>query len=349
MPPDPLPPVAQLGQVRMAVVDVAEFEHPLAFAWRPGDEGTYVADQVGMVHRIDPSGAVEPVVNLRDRVTPFEPGTERGLLGIAFGPDDRLYLDFTDRQSDTFVISMAMSGNVADPTSEREVLFIDQPGFGHKGGTLVFDAEGNLYISSGDGAASKGRDAQDPSKLLGAILRIRPNPDAPGYTIPPDNPFVGHPTIRPEKWVYGLRNPWRFSIDDDTGDMWLGDVGDSEREEIDRVPAGGQGANLGWYWFEGTRQRVGGAPADVLPPVWEYTHETGYAVVGGFVYRGSAMPALRGAYVFGDVNGTLWAFGADGVHTLPATFETLVAFGEAPDGELWVAEHYGTVARLMPG
>jgi glucose/arabinose dehydrogenase len=333
----------------LAVVDVANLEHPLAFAWRPGDDATYIADQVGLVYRLDPAGNAEVVLDLKARVTPFESGSERGLLGLTFGPDGRMYLDFTDQQSDTHVVSMAMAGSAPDPATEWEILFIDQPGFGHKAGTLDFDTAGNLYIASGDGAGSNGRDAQDPAKLLGAILRVKPNADGPGYTVPPDNPFANDPAIRPEKWVYGLRNPWRFTIDDETGEMWLGDVGKDEIEEVDRVPAGVSGVNFGWYWYEGSERRKAGAPEGVVPPVWEYSHQVGVSVIAGHVYRGAAIPALRGAFVFGDLTGIMWAFGADGVQTLPVRFTSLVAFGEGPDGELWLASHFGRVARLVPG
>ena len=348
VPPDPLPPVAQLANLQLSIVDVADLQHPLAFAWRPGDDGAYIADQGGLVHRLGIDGNVETVLDITARVTKYENGSERGLLGLAFGPDGRMYLDFTDQQSDTHVVSMAMDGNTPDPATEWEILFIDQPGFGHKAGTLAFDAAGNLYIASGDGAGSSGRDAQDPSKLLGAILRVKPNAEGPGYTIPADNPFANDPVVRPEKWVFGLRNPWRFSIDDDTGDMWLGDVGNDDVEEIDRIPAGTSGLNFGWYWYEGSTRRRGGAPDDLVPPVFEYTHQTGVSAIGGHVYRGTAIPALRGAYVFGDLTGIMWAFGGDGVQVLPLRFESLVAFGEAPDGELWLAGHFGRIARLAP-
>jgi glucose/arabinose dehydrogenase len=347
LPPDPLPTVAQLEQAAVALQTVTELRIPVAITWRPGDPNPFVIGQAGPVWQLDSSGTATLVLDLTGRVTPFADGSERGLLGIAFGPDGRIFLNFTDRSSNTTIVSMAMNGNVPDPATEWPILAIDQPGVGHNGGTLAFDAAGNLFVAMGDGGGSNGRDAQDPTKLLGTIMRIRPRLDGPGYDIPPDNPFVGHPEIRPEKYVYGFRNPWKFSIDEATGDIWLGDVGNESWEEIDRVPSGQAGGNYGWYWFEGTHERVDGAPDDLIGPVWEYSHDEGVAVIGGVVYRGTAIPSLRGAYLFGDVTGTIWALGADGVHRLPVDLEGLAGFGEDPNGELWMVSIYGRVVRLV--
>lgn len=347
-PPDPLPLLSQLTTVGVATEKVARLVHPLAMAWNPADGSLYIAGQDGQIWRFDEAGQPVVVLDIAERITPFAEGSERGLLGIAFGPDGRIYLDFTDVGNDTNVVSMAMNGIYPNPADERLVLYVEQPGLGHNGGTLLFDRAGNLYIAMGDGGGSNGRDAQDPSKLLGAILRVRPKADGPGYDIPPDNPFANDPVIRPEKWVFGFRNPWRFSIDEPTGDMWMGDVGNSQWEEIDRVPLGGQGANYGWYWFEGTHRRHSGAPEGVVPPVWEWSHDVGIASIGGYVYRGTAIPALRGAYVFGDLNGTVWALGADGVQRLPIRLKGLDGFGMDPAGELWMTSLYGDVVRIVP-
>ena len=348
LPPDPLPPVAQIAGASIAVQHVVDLEIPVAITWRPGDPDPYIVGQSGYVWHLDAAGVPTVVLDLTARVTPFAEGSERGLLGIAFGPDDRMYLNFTDLQNNTNVVSMAMSGLVPDPATEWAVLFVEQPGLGHKGGTLAFDRGGNLYVALGDGGGSNGLDAQDPGKLLGTILRIRPKPDGPGYDIPADNPFVGHPEIRPEKYVYGYRNPWKFSIDDDTGDLWLGDVGNSAWEEVDHVPPALAGANFGWYWYEATHQRRDGAPEGLAPPVWEYGHDVGVAVIGGLVYRGSAIPALRGSYLFGDITGILWALGVDGAQRLPDDLRGVAGFGEDPNGEVWMVSIWGAVARLVP-
>ncbi|HEY5876689.1 MAG TPA: PQQ-dependent sugar dehydrogenase [Ilumatobacteraceae bacterium] len=349
VPPDPLPAIAQIEQAAVAIQPVLDLDIPVAIAFRPGDPGPYVIGQAGYVWRIDEAGAATLVLDFSARVTPFADGSERGLLGIAFGPDDRMFLNFTDLSNDTNVVSMAMAGIAPVPETEWPVLYVEQPGLGHNGGTLAFDRAGNLYVAMGDGGGSNGLDAQDPAKLLGTILRIRPKADGPGYDIPPDNPFVGHPEIRPEKYAYGFRNPWRFSIDDETGDIWLGDVGNESWEEIDRIPAGQAGTNYGWYWYEGSHERRGGAPPDIVPPVWDYSHDVGVAVIGGVVYRGAAIPALRGAYLFGDITGILWAVGVDGVHRLPIDLRGVAAFAEGPDGEIWMASIWGKVARLVPG
>lgn len=351
-PPDPLPAVAQLATVGVAFQQVTKLPMPVAIAWRTGDPVPYVAGQKGEVWRVDEAtGTNEQVLDFTSRVTPFADGSERGLLGLTFGPDGRMYLDFTDLNSDTQVVSMAMSGNAPDPATELTVLTVDQPdnGFGHRAGTIAFDRAGHLFVALGDGAGSNGLDAQDPQKLLGTILRIVPNAGAPGYTVPADNPFVdGTRGILPEKWVYGLRNPWRFSIDDATGDMWIGDVGKDSVEEIDLVPAGQSGLNFGWYYYEGTRRRAPGAPDDVVAPVWTFPHPTGQAVIAGAVYRGSAIPALRGAFIVGDITGKMWAVGIDAVQDLPIHLNGIDAFGVDPTGELWVLGFYGQVGRLVP-
>ncbi|RLE15712.1 MAG: hypothetical protein DRJ50_15730, partial [Actinobacteria bacterium] len=183
-PPDPPPSESQLEQVHLSLEPVFEVFSPTGLAWRAGDGAMYVTTQNGMVLRLE-AGEASTVIDLSDETAILEPGSERGLLGIAFDPDgERMYLNMTDNDHDTIVISFELEDGEAVLESRREVLAFDQPGLGHNGGRLLFDNEGNLYIGSGDGGASNGRDAQDTSKLLGAILRIRPNPDGDGYEIP---------------------------------------------------------------------------------------------------------------------------------------------------------------------
>ena len=201
---------------------------------------------------------------------------------------------------------------------------------------------------SGDGGGSNGRDAQDTTKLLGALLRITPRLDAEGYDIPPDNPFADGVADRPEIFVRGFRNPWTFSLDDESGDVWIGDVGNEEFEEIDLVPGGTSGQNFGWYWFEGNKQRRSDAPAGMTPPVYDYPRSDGVAVMGGHVYRGSAIPALRGAYLFADLTGPVWAIGASGVTRLEAErVGTIVGWAQDPAGELYLLGHNSGVYRLV--
>ena len=242
LPPKPLPPVEQLSAIELETNLVTSLVRPVAVAWRPGDPAMYVAGLGGEVWRVQ-DGIKDPdlVLDLRERVSE---GAERGLLGLAFDPrDGRIYANYTDLGGHTHVRSWQLTDGYAELGSERLVLQQDQPGPGHNGGHLVFDADGTLYISLGDGGGSSGRDAQDLSVLHGSILRITPNLDVAGYEVPDDNPFVGVDGVRPEIYAYGLRNPWRFSLDRSTGDLWIGDVGNESLEEIDYLPpdqAGGR-------------------------------------------------------------------------------------------------------------
>jgi glucose/arabinose dehydrogenase len=310
----------------------------------------FVSTQTGQVHRV--GDTLSLVVDLSAETAPVEPGSERGLLGLAFDPrNSRMYLDYTDLDNNTRVISFELDdAAVAVPESRREILFIEQPGLGHNGGRLVFDHAGHLYIASGDGGGSNGRDAQDVTKLLGVILRVTPTLDGEAYEIPADNPFADGAADRPEVWARGLRNPWTFSLDDETGDMWIGDVGNQRREEIDLMPGGVSGLNFGWYWFEGSLQRYSDVPDGLTPPVYDYPRSEGVGVMGGHVYRGTAIPALRGAYLFGDLGGPIWAIGAGGVTRLQVDrINGLVGWGEDPSGELYLLGIYDGVYKLVPG
>ena len=344
--PAPPPPSAGLEGLSLGIELVEELELPTAAAWG-ADGAMYVTTQDGIVHRVGDRTTV--AADLSEVVTPFEYGSERGLLGIAFDPrDDRMFLNYTDRDNDTHVVSFRVEDGAVVRRSRREHLFIEQPGIGHNGGHLVFDDDGHLFISSGDGGGSNGLDAQDTDKLFGAILRIIPTQD--GYDIPPDNPFAEGAADQPEVWVRGLRNPWGFSLDEATGDVWIGDVGNSKREEIDLVPSGESGLNFGWRYFEGTEQIHTDAPPGLTPPVHDYPRSEGVAVIGGHVYRGAVIPELQGAYVFGDFTGPLWAMGEDGVSTLSvAPVSPLVGIEEGPDGELYLLGHNTGVYALVPG
>ena len=332
----------------MGVERVADVELPTSIAWWPGDETMYVTTQDGLVLRVE-DGNATPVLDLSAETVPFAPGSERGLLGIAFDPrGERMFLDYTDLANNTQIVSFALDDGRPDPASRRLLLSIDQPGLGHNGGRLLFDADGNLYIGSGDGGGSNGRDAQDPTKLLGAILRITPSADGDGYTIPPDTPFADGVADRPEVIARGFRNPWTFSLDDETGDLWIGDVGNSRFEEIDLLPRSDLGRNFGWYHFEGDRQRYSSVPDGLTPPVYSYGRTDGVAVMGGHVYRGGELSELSGAYLFGDLGGPLRAIGANGVSELDAErVNTLVGWGEDPSGELYLLSLTDGVYRLV--
>jgi glucose/arabinose dehydrogenase len=348
------PPASQLEGLRLEIELVADLREPTGMAWRAGDDGAYITIQSGKVYRMV-EGELTEVLDISNESTVVEPGSERGLLGIDFDPrDGRMFLNFTGRGNDnhTRVISFEVaSDGTVQRESRREVMFIEQPGVGHNGGRLVFDSKGHLFIGSGDGGGSNGRDAQDPTKLLGAILRVLPNTSGNGYDIPEDNPFADGVEDSPEVWVRGLRNPWGFSLDEPTGDLWIGDVGNDKLEEINIAPAGQGGFNYGWYFFEGTNQRFAEVPEGLTPPVHEYPRSDGVAVMGGYVYRGSEIPQLEGAYVFGDLTGPVWAIAENSqvVRLEVDPVRALVGWAEDPDGELYLLSLYGGVYRLLPG
>jgi glucose/arabinose dehydrogenase len=258
------------------------------------------------------------------------------LLGLAFTPDGaHLDVDYTDLRGDTRVVEYAMRGARADPRSARQILFVDQPFANHNGGNLVFGPDGFLYVGLGDGgsAGDPNGNGQALDTRLGKILRIDPRRDGrSAYTVPTSNPFAGDAAARPEIWAYGLRNPWRFSFDRATGDLWIGDVGQASREEVDVQPASsGGGENYGWNAFEGTLPYGGQTVTGTVTPVYEYGHSDGRcAITGGYVYRGSAIPGLDGAYVFGP--------------TVPA----LASFGEDRQAELYALSLTGDIYRLVP-
>ncbi len=346
---DPPPANGQFTALSFDLDLVTSLPKPTGIAWRDGDPGMYVTTQAGPVYRVAEETTV--VVDLTEETFEDLPGSERGVLGIAFDPrDGRMFIDLTDESDDTEVISFEVVDGVAVPESRRTVLTIEQPGVGHNGGRLLFDRHGNLYVGSGDGGASNGRDAQDTSKLLGAILRVTPRLDGDGYDIPSDNPFVDGVLDQPEVIARGFRNPWGFSLDEPTGDLWVGDVGNSDFEEIDVMRAGQFGQNFGWPYFEGSHQRKNSVPDGLTLPVHDYPRTDGVAVMGGSVYRGSALPGLRGAYVFGDLTGPIWAIGTEGVSRLDApAVNAIVGWGVDPAGELYVLGLYDGVYRLVAG
>ncbi|HEX5945851.1 MAG TPA: PQQ-dependent sugar dehydrogenase [Acidimicrobiales bacterium] len=348
------PPTEQLERVRLTANQIADVGMLTAIAWRDGDPDPYLADQHGNVHHLV-DGRAEVVLDLTAQVLDYEQGAEYGMLGMTFDPvDGRLVVGFNGNDVDTRIVSYAVGGDGRpDPASEREILRVDQPGVGHNSGTLAFDADANLLIAMGDGGGSRGADAQDMTKLLGGLLRITPDRDGPGYTVPDDNPHVGQAGVAPEIWAKGMRNPWRFSIDHATGDLWLGDVGESAWEAVYRIPADAAGANLGWPAFEGSHpvdfNPEVAAPPEPLMPVHEYPHSVGPAVIGGHVYRGSAIPELAGAYVFMDMTGPVWALGSDGVVQLDVEAGGVqTSLGEGPDGELYLLTMNNGLFKLEP-
>jgi glucose/arabinose dehydrogenase len=346
-----------LAAVRLTPTEVASgLESPVAFATRVNDDRLYIVEQGGRVRIVAGGETLErPVLEVD-----VSNGNEQGLLGLVFSEDGtKLYVDYTDPNGDTHVDEYTMNGDVADPASRRELLFIDDPYPNHNGGDLTIGPDGMLYITLGDGGAAGDpqQRAQDLGQLFGKIMRIDPQPSgARPYTIPADNPFVDRAGARPEVWMYGLRNPWRFSFDRATQDVWIGDVGQNQWEEIDFAAAGtAAGSNWGWDLREGTHEFEGPPPPDAREPLFELSHADGNcSVTGGYVYRGAAIPALRGAYVFADYcraeliglvqrDGALADQALLGVQTSEVT-----SFGEDAAGELYVLSRSGSVYRLDP-
>ncbi|HEX6138394.1 MAG TPA: PQQ-dependent sugar dehydrogenase [Casimicrobiaceae bacterium] len=272
----------------------------------------FVAEQAGTIRIVRGSAlSAAPFLDIGARAPA---GGERGLLGVAFHPryadNGRFFVDYTRRGDGATIIAeyrvSAADPDAADAASERILLTIAQPYPNHNGGALRFGPDGYLYIGMGDGGGANdpGNRAQDTRELLGKILRIDVDRGTP-YAIPAGNPYANGGG-RPEIWASGVRNPWRFNFDRVTGDLFIGDVGQDAFEEIDRLPAGaGAGTNLGWRMMEGNAcTNLAGGPAcfaaSLTRPILAYSHGDGCSVTGGFVYRGTAVPALTGRYVYGD-------------------------------------------------
>jgi glucose/arabinose dehydrogenase len=349
-------PTPDLEGFRGRLVQVAKLDQPLALAVRTDDTALYIAEKTGRVVAIrDGKLDQNPVVDLSHEVSQ---GGEQGLLGLAFSPDGRfIYVNYTDLSGDTHVTEFEMLDGTADVASRREVLSVDQPYSNHNGGNLVFGPDGYLYIGLGDGgSAGDPQDhAQDLGTLLGKMLRIDPRPTGGmPYRIPPDNPFAGREGARAEIWDFGLRNPWRYSFDRVTGELWIGDVGQDRREEIDLEPPGEGGRNYGWDGYEGNLVYEQPLPKDAVRPVHSYGGELGSSVIGGYVYGGSQLPALQGAYVFGDFfNPVLRALvpsANGGFEEMPVGLkvDNLSSFGEDAAGELYALSLSGPVYRLAP-
>jgi glucose/arabinose dehydrogenase len=343
-----------LSQVSVALAQVASgLSKPVALAWRPGDSRLYVAEQPGRVRIVD-NGVVQAGSVLTVSVAT---GQEQGLLGIAFSLDgSKLYVDYVDPTSHIRVVEYTMSGNAA--TNPRNLLSIDHPLGNHNGGEVTIGPDGYLYIGTGDGggAGDPGQNAQNVNSLLGKILRIDPTPSATlPYTIPSDNPFVGMANHREEIWMYGLRNPWRFTFDRANGDLYIADVGQGDYEEVDYALAGQRGTNWGWNLREGFHPYNGGAqPPGGVDPLFEAAHTDGYcAIIGGYVYRGASINNLNGAYVYGDLcrgvlSGAVQASGAvSQQQDFSVGVQNLTTFGEDPNGELYVANLGGKIYRLV--
>ena len=340
---------------------------PINVAATP-DGWLLVNERTGRVVAVDPSTGERAItVDLGDRVLG---GGEQGLLGLALHPEwpdaSRAFIHYTDRNGDTvlaeYMATATAAPPVLDPATERVLLRVDQPFANHNGGQLAFGPDGYLYLALGDGGSGGDPhgNGQNPRTLLGSILRIDVDiRDSLGYGIPADNPFADGSDGAPEVFVYGLRNPWRFSFDPATGALWIGDVGQNAYEEIDRLePSTAAGANLGWNVMEASHCFNGPiCPSDGLVlPVAEYGRDLGCSVTGGYVYRGRAIPDLAGWYLFSDYcSGLLFGIPSDaeGViapRVLLETGHSVSTLGQDTDGELYIADlEDGTIYRIVAG
>lgn len=333
------------------------------------DDRLFVVEQRGTIRIIDADGQVSSdfFLDIRDRVDDTE--YERGLLGLVFHPDyasnGYFYVNYTGANGTTHLARFSVSASnpdQADANSEKTLLTVGQPFSNHNAGDLAFGPDGYLYAALGDGGAGGDPQAhgQDLSTLLGSILRLDVDEGDP-YAIPADNPFVNEANARDEIWSYGWRNPWRISFDRQTGDMWIGDVGQGEWEEISYEAAGTPGGgNYGWRCYEGnaTYNLAGCNGSGFVAPVFEYDHGAGRSVTGGYVYRGSQYPGLQGYYVLGDfATGDFWAIRPDGGGGWQSfalgTFAAfggndLSTFGEDQAGELYAANRdAGTIYQVQ--
>ena len=345
-----------------------------------GSDRIFIASQYGVIHILENDEEAEDstvFLDIEDQVVYNDKQNEEGFLGLAFHPkykqNGKFYAYYTTTSAprvsviSEFTVSKN-DPNKADPKSEREVLRIPQPFWNHNGGTICFGPDGYLYIGLGDGG--KGGDpfgnGQNLSTWLGSILRIDvDNQDkGKGYAVPKDNPFVGKEGAKPEIYAYGLRNVWRMSFDRKTGHFWVADVGQKLWEEINIVTKGG---NYGWNLREAKHKYENGSEArpDLIDPIWEYPHEAvqggvvggqvGKSITGGHVYRGSAIPALGGYYVYADyVSGGLWALKYDWESKRVSQTRTLggfklpvMSFGEDQGGELYYTTPAGAIYKLV--
>lgn len=368
-----------------AFPELPDLSRPVAMRQPPGDASRwYVVEQRGVVRAFDNEASADSPATVIDISAQVDDGpNEAGLLGLAFHPEfasnGYVYLSYT-ATGDPLVshvsrFTMSDDGTTLDPASEEDVLVVNQDYGNHNGGNIAFGPDGHLFIGLGDGGSGGdplGR-AQDTTSLLGAMLRIDVDGGDP-YGIPGDNPFAGNGLCPanhssdddcPEIYAWGLRNPWRWSFDSATQALWVGDVGQGDWEEINIVERGG---NYGWDCREGAHDYTGPPdgpdaacpdPAELIDPVHEYDHSNGVSITGGYVYRGDAIPALEGRYVFADfASSTIWALEADGQggytrERIAQSPQGVSSFAEGPDGELyvlgWGQGDDGRIRRLVPG
>jgi glucose/arabinose dehydrogenase len=339
----------------------------LTYAGQDGSQVSrlFVVEKAGRISLVE-NGVVQPTpfLDIADRVG--SRGSEQGLLSVAFPPDfaasGLFYVDYTDLQGNTVIARyrlLAGDPRQGDPNSEQKILQIEQPAANHNGGQLQFGPDGYLYIGMGDGggAGDPWGNAQNPGALLGKLLRIDVT-GADTYTIPDSNPRLDQPGARPEIWAIGLRNPWRFSFDRVSHDLYIADVGQNLYEEVDFQPAASPGGeNYGWNVMEGKHCFEPSAGCDtggLVLPITEYDHGQGCSITGGYVYRGARYPEMAGVYFFGDYcSGIIWGLrqatgGEWQMAFLLDTNISISSFGEDSTGEIYVVSYReGTIYHLV--
>jgi glucose/arabinose dehydrogenase len=352
------------GDSGVAVTVVANgLDSPLFVTAPPDDPRLFILERPGRI-RIVRDGALldTPFLDITDSVTT---GGERGLLGLAFHPayaeNGRFYLNHSDGDGDTRIVRYTVSADDPDRAERASavlLLEIDQPYGNHNGGMIAFGPDGMLYIGMGDGGSANDPHGhgQNPMTVLGAMLRIDVDGGSP-FTVPPDNPYAGGTDGRAEIWAVGLRNPWRFSFDRRGDRLVIGDVGQGAWEEINIVGVAEAGLNYGWNLMEGRHcfRTDDCAQTGLTLPVVEYGHDHGCSIIGGYVYRGAALPALVGHYFYSDwCRGWLRSFRLDAAGAVTEHTEwpvgdlgNVLSFGEDADGELYVASQNGSVYRVV--
>jgi glucose/arabinose dehydrogenase len=363
-PPSSLPPASALSFPDPTIftwqVIASGLQAPVAIAHAKDNTGRlFIVEKAGRIRIVKDGNLVEePFLNIQEKVG--SGSSEQGLLGLDFHPayldNGFFFVNYTDLNGNTVISRFQVrqdNPDQAEPGSEELLLFINQPYPNHNGGSVVFGPDGFLYLGLGDGGA--GGDPQDnaenPDTLLGKILRINVDSEQT-YTIPLDNPFVNGGG-KSEIWALGLRNPWRFSFDRLTGELYIADVGQNQWEEINVLPAGSPGgANFGWDFLEGTHPFEGIPPAGLIPPVFEYDHSQGCSITGGYVYRGNSLPELSGIYLFGDYcTSNIWGLLRKDQVTWQAELlfqvgGNLTSFGEDEIGEIYLVAYPGELLKL---
>ena len=339
---DDTPPQPWAGSP-IEAVKFADVLEATSMSFPPGAETALVTTKPGMLYALATDGSSTELLDLSDEVLN---GSDQGMISVAVDPHGRhLYLTYIDLGESLALVEFEWNGEAPDPSTRRNVRTIPQPQEWHNGGTIAFGPDGYLYLGLGDGGSigDQFENGQELDRPYASILRFDPHQDGDDpYTVPSDNPYEGR-TDAPAVWVWGLRMPWKFSFDRETGDLWIGDVGQNCVEEIDFVPADSPGGlNFGWSRLEGTYRFKGYLPGEHTLPLFEYTHdEGGCAIVGGYVYRGSEIADLNGSYLFADYcRGNLFALetrqgSVSALYELGIKQSLLVSFAEGPDGEIY--------------